>query len=110
MVDCEPIKAEVVDDAPSQEESYLSLEVDYESIQVLPEETNIPMAITDLDVEYEIILPAPFDAMNDLDIDTGILPNDDSIADLQLPEWLLKQLGSDNPIDLGPRTRTFRGI
>ncbi len=101
-VDCEPIKAEVVNEPPSQEESYLSLEVDYESIPVLPEEKNIPMAITELDVAYEIILPAPFDAMNDLDIDTGILPNDDSIADLQLPEWLLKQLGSDNPFDLGP--------
>ncbi len=102
VVDSEPIKAEVLDDAPSREESYLSLEVDYELIPVLPEETNIPMAITELEVLYEIILPAPFDAMNDLDIDTGILPKDDSIADLQLPEWLLKQLGSDHPIDQDP--------
>ncbi|MGB5369136.1 MAG: HEAT repeat domain-containing protein [Flavobacteriaceae bacterium] len=103
MVDFELIKTEAVDNPPNQKDSYLSLEVDYEFIEVLPEETNITMAITDLDVEYEIILPSSFDAMNDLEIDTGILPNDDSIADLQLPEWLLKQLGSDNPIDLGAR-------
>ena len=98
-VDSELIEAEAVDNPPYKEESYLSIEVEYESIPVLPEETNIPMAITELDVEYEMILPAPFNAIKD--IDAGILPNDDSFADLQLPEWLLKQLGSDNPVDLG---------
>jgi HEAT repeat protein len=102
VVDFEIIPAEVVNEPPSQEESYWSIEVEYETIPLLPEEKNIPMAITELEVLYEIILPAPFDAMKDLDIDTGILPNDDSLADLQLPDWLLKQLGNDNPHDLGP--------
>lgn len=102
QVDCEPIKAEEEHEPPSQEESYFSLEVDYEFIQALPEETKISLATTELDVEYEVILPAPFDAMNDLHIDTGILPKDVSIIDLRLPDWLLKQLGIDSP-ELGPK-------
>jgi hypothetical protein len=104
-VDCELVKPEMADDTAGQAESFLSLEVDCESIQGLPEEENIPIAMAELDVVYEVILPPPFDAINELDNETGILPKDDSFGDLQLPEWLMKQLGSAPPINLTPEDK-----
>ncbi len=101
-LDYEIVRTDMEKGIPKEEESFLLLEVEYEEIQVLPEERDIPKAITEFEVDYENILPVPRDMMNELDTEAEMSFIGETIDAQELPPWLLKELENVPSSDMAP--------